>query len=94
MASLNAYSGYMRRSTRGVFFKEILELGTAKNYVLRYKDKVLALQNILDRSVNNKNTNKAKATNYSRPLVARNGTKAPLEKSKNSKVGPEGTNID
>lgn len=94
MASLNAYSGYMRRSARGVFFKEILELGTAKSYVLRYKDKVLALQNILDRSVNNKNTNKAKVNNYSRVLVARNGIKAPLERSKNSKVGPEGTNID
>ena len=84
----------MRQSTRGVFFKEILELGTAKSYILRYKDKVLALQNILDRSVNNKNTNKAKVNNYSRPLVARNGIKAPLERSKNSKVGPEGTNID
>jgi len=94
MASLNAYSASMRRSTRGVFFKEILELGAAKSYVLRYKDKVLALQNILDRSVNNKNTNKAKASNYSRQLVARNGVKAPLERSKNSKVGPEATGID
>lgn len=84
----------MRRSTRGVFFKEILELGTAKSYVIRYKDKVLALQNILDRSVNNKNTTKAKANNYSRPLVARNGIKAPLKRSNNSKVGPEATNID
>ena len=47
---LDIYSEYLRLSHRGVFFKDILQLGAPKNYLLRYKEKALSLENLLDRS--------------------------------------------
>ena len=45
---LEIYSEYLRLSNHGVIFKDILQLGSPKNYLLRYKEKALFLENIVD----------------------------------------------